>query len=57
MFDLKDTAVFMYKAAIRAVYVNIFYLGRKSNENCKLNFVQDFVYKCNASPCHTLSVF
>ena len=51
MFDLKDTAVFMYKAASMAIH--IFYLRRKLNENCKLKrkilFSKDFAYKCNAS--------
>ena len=50
IFDLKDAALFMYKAAIHRY---IFYLRRKLNENCELKpkilFSKDFVYKCNAS--------
>ena len=43
MFDLKDTIVFLYKAAIH-IYIYIFYLGWfwgskvKCNENCKRKF-------------------
>ena len=60
MFDLKGTAVFMYKAA---TYIIIFYLRwfgeinvmKIVNENF---FSNDFFYKCIPFPtCHTLLVF